>query len=156
TNRLQRMIQDLADYSLLQDRPDSSNTEVVDLTDVVRTDCEEFQMFETSHRLLVQLPVSPVFVTGDRSMVSRILGNLLSNAFKYSPADSTVLVRLKPSRRRASVCIEVEDEGRGIPKANRAVAFDPFVRLANSDETSGQGLGLFVVKKMVEALRGQV
>src|SRR5690242_8873469 len=49
TSRLQRMIQDLADYSV-QAQEDRSNPELVDLQDLVRNECEEFQLFETSHR----------------------------------------------------------------------------------------------------------
>jgi two-component system sensor histidine kinase KdpD len=156
THRLQFMIQDLAEYSNIKSGQVSLHPEVIDLSELVREVCTEFQQFESTHSLSVQLPASPVLVRADENKVRRILENLLSNAFKHTPRGSTVLTRLRTaSGREREAVIEVEDEGPGIPVKERSRVFEPFVRL-ECRNGSGQGLGLHIVKSLIEAHGGRV
>lgn len=76
----------------------------------------------------------------DENLVRRILGNLLSNAVKYSPAGGRV--RLEVSRSEASLRLEVEDEGIGIPAEDLPQLFRTFYRARNMGAVAGTGLGL--------------
>ncbi|HUY61242.1 MAG TPA: HAMP domain-containing sensor histidine kinase [Candidatus Dormibacteraeota bacterium] len=87
----------------------------------------------------------------DEPLISRAIGNLVDNALKYAPPPGPVLVRL---RRAGSLAIvEVADEGPGIPMADQARIFQPFVRLpaARAADGTGSGLGLSLAQRIARA-----
>jgi len=92
----------------------------------------------------------------DRNFFRQSIENLVSNAVKYSPHEKQVVVRLKASAE--AVRVEVQDEGPGISEEDMKKLFGKFVRLS-ARPTGGEhstGLGLSIVKKMVEAMNGRV
>jgi signal transduction histidine kinase len=91
----------------------------------------------------------------DPDALRQILLNLLDNAAKYGPDGQTVVVGT--SRDGAHVRIWVEDEGPGIPEAERARVWEPYIRLERGEEhaTGGSGIGLAVVKELVELHGGR-
>ena len=98
----------------------------------------------------------PVMAWIDPNVMVQVLENLLSNAVKYSPTGKNIHVRLKQSSE--SIRIEVQDEGPGLSSEDRKKLFGKFARLS-AKPTAGEhstGLGLSIVKKMVEAMKGQV
>ncbi len=106
--------------------------------------------------LIFDTEVPHYFVTTDEQAVVQILDNLLSNAIKYSPLGKNVNVRVKPFQK--TVRIEIQDEGEGISEGDKKKLFGKFTRLS-AQPTGGEhstGLGLSIVKKMVEAIDGRV
>ncbi len=96
-------------------------------------------------------------MTGDRSMMQRALGNLVSNAIRHTPTGGTVLVRL--SRRNRSITrIVVENPGPIIPSEHIPRLFERFYRTDESRQKGDQGvgLGLAIVKSIVNAHRGKI
>ena len=93
-------------------------------------------------------------VDADPDALERILANLVSNAVKYSPADSEV--RLCARRAGAMVEIEVLDRGAGIPDEARERIFEPYYRAPDVGTVRGTGLGLAVVKALVDAHGGTI
>jgi signal transduction histidine kinase len=95
-------------------------------------------------------------VSADSAAVRQVLLNLLDNAVKYGPPGQTVTVRA--TRGADEVQISVEDEGLGIPPEERQRVFDPFTRLdpAGAPKVSGSGIGLAVVRDLVQAHGGRV
>jgi signal transduction histidine kinase len=89
--------------------------------------------------------VAPV----DADALRQMLVNLLDNAVKYGPADQLITVRLEAGERKA--CIRVEDQGPGIPAADRERIWDRFWRLERDRGTAvaGTGIGLSVVRELV-------
>ena len=83
-----------------------------------------------------------------------MLLDLIENAEKYSPTDTPIIVRLSTDSSR--VLIEVEDQGIGIPDADLPLIFERFQRGSNTGTRSGSGLGLSVVKLLVEAMQGEI
>lgn len=90
----------------------------------------------------------------DVKLVRMILLNLLSNAFKYSPAGGKVKISVTFSNK--VIKITVSDEGIGIPANDKEHLFSPFFRAGNTVEFEGTGLGLSIVKKAVELHKGIV
>lgn len=94
-------------------------------------------------------------VMADRAQIERALSNLVDNALKYSPANGTVWLRLiNPSA--DVVAVEVLDQGPGIPPEQRNALFRAFTRVHGGPALAGSGLGLFIVRKIVEAHGGTV
>ncbi len=90
----------------------------------------------------------------DQTLVSQILSNLLSNALKYSAADSAIEVYLKTEENQ--ILFRVRDHGIGIPEADQADLFTSFHRAKNAANIQGTGLGLSIVKNAVNLHGGQV
>ncbi|NTW29218.1 MAG: HAMP domain-containing histidine kinase [Coriobacteriia bacterium] len=98
-------------------------------------------------------------VPGDAHALARVFGNLVGNALKYSPADSVVEILVAPgiaSDGTPVAVIEVADRGAGIPADERERIFEPFERLKRDESLPGTGLGLAVVRDVVEAHAGDV
>ena len=117
-----------------------------------------------SHRVHLDISEELVIVANEQYF-RQVLRNLLSNAFKYTPADTDVLVSAGPCDNAAQasdsgsqVCIKVKDAGPGIPPDELSSLFNQFVRLKRdiSGQVRGSGLGLFISKQMVEAMGGRI
>ena len=107
-------------------------------------------------RVLVNITSEPCLVTADRLRFGQVLGNLLSNACKYSPEGSFVTIAALEKAR--SVQIDITDTGLGISKADRARLFSKFFRsdCPATQGVSGTGLGLFITRHLVEAQGGEI
>lgn len=92
----------------------------------------------------------------DKGTIQQVLDNLISNAVKYSPLSKNIYIRL--TRRDNRVRCEIQDEGPGLSQADQQKLFGKFTRLT-ARPTGGEqstGLGLFIVKRLVEAMNGKV
>ena len=104
--------------------------------------------------LKVTLPDAPIVIEADAHRVDQILGNLLNNASKYTPAGGTI--QLSATVEDDVVAIRVEDDGQGIPAELLPKVFELFTRQAGPNAPEGLGVGLSVVKKLVELHGGIV
>ncbi|GEM_PF-2458081 len=95
-----------------------------------------------------------VLFTGDAAMIKIMLRNLLENAFKYSPHNE--VVSLAARQEDEEIILTVEDHGRGIPKQDRQHIFTKFHRAANTTDVPGAGIGLHMVKTIVNQHDGQI
>lgn len=110
-----------------------------------------------SIKLGVSAPSTGKFtVVTDQLIIKEILTNLTTNAIKYTPDKGSVELRLRP--RKNDVLVEVHDSGWGIPKFSQDQIFSKFFRAQNivKRETTGTGLGLYLVKGLVDALGGKI
>src|SRR5262249_24043936 len=98
----------------------------------------------------------PLLIDGDRARLQQVFWNLLSNAVKFTPAGGDVNVSLTGSEKRARVV--VRDSGIGIPPASQRVIFEPFQQVGSKStrESGGLGLGLAIVRQIVEMHGGSV
>ena len=96
----------------------------------------------------------PALVLGDRAALERVLENLASNAVKFSPDGGTVLLTVRTTD--GEVTVSVTDEGPGIALADQEAVFQPFHRVAGSEAVPGIGLGLPIVRQLVERHGGTV
>jgi signal transduction histidine kinase len=97
-----------------------------------------------------QIPVA----CGDEMLIGQVLGNLLSNAAKFGPADGTIEVVIDTAKGHPRV--RVLDEGPGIEAEEADRLFDLFYRSARTSRVSGSGIGLFVARCLVEAMGGAI
>ena len=108
------------------------------------------------HRLTVELPGTPMPLVCDPTRVVQVICNLLSNAVKYTPPGGHITLS---ARRRDDLCeVSVRDTGIGIPSDMLARVFDMFTQIPHAIERSqgGLGIGLTLVKRLVELHGGQV
>jgi signal transduction histidine kinase len=114
-----------------------------------------FRRGRVTHDLVVAVQDSLPAIQADPDALDRILKNLVSNAIKYSPAGSQVTVSARAGV--GEVEITVADEGRGIPTSALPRIFEPYYRAPDAADTArGVGLGLAVVKALVEAQSGAI
>jgi len=90
----------------------------------------------------------------DPALFKHILFNLFSNAIKYSPENTAIHVYTKVGP--SEVLMRVVDQGMGIPKADQKHLFSRFFRATNANNVQGTGLGLYIVKRYVELMNGQI
>lgn len=103
----------------------------------------------------------PYKITGiDEDNMERVLLNLLSNAIKFTPKGKNIWVRVytKIVERKYRVCIDVEDEGMGIPLEKQQMIFERFGQVESNltRQSEGTGIGLSLVKKLVKAMNGTI
>jgi len=156
--RLKALIDDLLEVS----RIESNSLELTLVELDVRREVQHIvssMHTQTSEKdidvVLAILPdISPV--RADRLRFSQVIGNLLSNACKYSPTETTVTISAKEAG--GFVQIDVSDTGMGISKADQSQLFSKFFRSdhARNMEIPGTGLGLFITKHIVEAHQGKI
>jgi signal transduction histidine kinase len=107
-----------------------------------------------NYRFTCLAPDGPVQAWLDEKLIRHLLNNLLSNAIKYSAPGSEV--QIKVFARNDWVCLQVIDQGIGIPPDEQQRLFDPFFRASNVDTQPGTGLGLAIAKLAVDLHGGQI
>jgi signal transduction histidine kinase len=106
--------------------------------------------------LTVSIPKAPVYVFADAGRLQQVLHNLLENAFRYTASGGTVAVRVEAAPGEA--LLSVSDTGVGIPESDQPYVFERFFRSKGSRQANpgGSGLGLSIVRWIVEAHKGRV
>ena len=94
------------------------------------------------------------YVDGNEEMLRQVWINLLDNAIKFSPAGSQIEVRIKEAF--DGISVKITDQGPGISPKAKARIFDKFYQEDTSHSTFGNGLGLTIVKKIVDLHDGQI
>lgn len=122
---------------------------ISELADEVAT---SFGYLQT-HRIRVTAE-GPGVVAGDAARLRQVLTNLVVNAISYSPAGTSVIIAVDSGEN--AVTASVEDEGPGIPESDRERVFGRSVRLYADEERPGAGVGLYIVRTIVEAHGGTV
>jgi Na+/proline symporter/signal transduction histidine kinase len=107
----------------------------------------EFEPMAREKRLDFKIMPCSLPVLSDRRLLRRLLRNLVSNAVKYTPAEGRVVVGAR--RKAGCLCLEVWDNGVGIPKDKQKIVFHEFTRLESAQQTAaGLGLGLSIVERL--------
>ncbi|HYF63579.1 MAG TPA: HAMP domain-containing sensor histidine kinase [Herpetosiphonaceae bacterium] len=152
-NRLSRIIQTLLDSSRMENGRLSIDSQAIDLSPLVRQVVGEFEPTLRLHTIVVEGAGENLPIQGDELRLYQVFSNVIGNAIKYSPQGGTVRVRLE--QRENQACVEVADQGIGIPSAAIPQLFKRFYRGANvvGQNIGGMGIGLSVVNEIV-ALHG--
>jgi K+-sensing histidine kinase KdpD len=155
TERLVRIVDDFLDLSRLERGLEPRLARgPVEVARAVGSAVEVFRRVG-SHHLVVECDEALPVLHADADALDRILKNLVSNAMKYSPAGSTVHIAARAARGDA-VQFSVRDAGRGIPAEALPRVFEPYYRAPGVGTARGAGLGLAVVKSLIEAHGGSI
>jgi two-component system sensor histidine kinase/response regulator len=158
TRRMVEMVQNLLDVNAIERGEMNLNLASCELSGLLDSVVETFRpKAAAKHQALhFENQSAPVMVVADRMLTAQVLENLISNAVKYSPLGKSIHVRLKTSASMARC--EVQDDGPGLNAEDQKKLFGKFARLT-AKPTAGEpsiGLGLSIVKKMVEGMKGRV
>jgi PAS domain S-box-containing protein len=150
-----RLIDDLMDVSRITRGRLELHQERVDLGAVVKIAAETSQpLLDTKHHALRVQATQEVFVQADVTRLAQVFANLLNNSAKYSPPGSEISITVASELPNAVV--RVSDNGAGIPAPMLKRIFDMFVQLEQSGQREGLGIGLTLVKSLVELHGGTV
>lgn len=154
-NRLDELANNILVSSQLDAGRYSSPREELNFSDLVNTALEEFKS-RYPNRQWTGLVEEEADITGDANLLQILVNNLLENAVKYSPRESTIECRL--TRENRTVKLQVIDQGPGIPDSEKKKVFEKFYRIGNESTrtTKGTGLGLYLCKKIVEQHQGSI
>ena len=148
--RLERLLTQLLALARAEEAGASAPLERVDLREVaVRVISRHIgQAIDADVELQLEAEAGPVMVTGHRTLIVEIVGNLVDNGIRYNRRGGMVTVAIAPAGDVPGdeVTLSVRDDGPGIPRADRDRVFDRFIRLEAADGAEGSGLGLAVVR----------
>jgi len=158
SERLSALINNILDFSRIEAGKKEYNFRETDVADLVRSTLDSYRFeieqngFHLEQRIDNNLPPLQV----DREAIARSLLNLVNNAVKYSSTEKYLGVHLY--RRNGSVNLEVVDHGIGIPESEQSKVFEKFYRVGDPlvHNTKGSGLGLSLVRHIVQAHGGEV
>ncbi|MCC9604997.1 PAS domain S-box protein [Blastopirellula sp. JC733] len=156
--QMARLIDDLLDVSRITRGKLELRTREIKLEEAVRSAVEATQPFldEANHTLTVSLPDEPVTLNADLNRLAQIFSNLLNNAAKYTPDGGHIA--LTAQCEDGEVIVSVKDDGVGIPFEQQAQIFEMFAQIDRPLEKgySGLGIGLTLVKQLVELHKGSI
>jgi signal transduction histidine kinase len=152
--RIGRLAADLGDLG--RARLPQPQLSPVDLLALVRETVEGYRLGQPGHTVSLEAPEALPRLLGDRNDIARVLGNLLDNAFRYSRTGTEVTVRV--TDRGDTIRTSVTDQGIGVSAEDIPRLFGRYYRADNAREFTedGTGIGLFSVKRLVEAHGGRV
>ena len=126
----------------------------IDLAALVREACQLQRELTPDARILELVPQQVLTVYGDASLLGQVFGNLLSNAVKYSPAAG--LIQVGAAQFGSQTVVVIEDRGIGIPETDREHVFERYYRGSNTSGIVGSGVGLSLVRTIIELHNGSV
>ncbi len=157
SGRMRDLIANLLDVNAIEEGRFTSNVEPCDLNRLVIQSVENNQLAAVKKAITFRLGTSEgLWARVDPKATSQVLDNLISNALKFSPPNTTIHVHTLPEKNHALVSIR--DEGPGISEEDQKKLFQKYSRLS-ARPTAGEsstGLGLAIVKKLVEAMAGTI
>ena len=154
--QLQKLIEDLLNFSILHARASQLSYGQVDLHTIIENVLADHKVTILSRQLELRTSLQSVSVSGDAEKLRILVDNLISNAIKYSPDGSPLWVLL--SSRGAEAIIEVADNGPGIPPTERERVFEAFFqgKPASKGHVRGTGLGLSIAREYARAHGGNI
>jgi two-component system sensor histidine kinase KdpD len=155
SERLNRFIANLLDMTKLESGAIKPNTARHDIDEIVGSALRRAGKILVHHKVSLELDAELPMLELDAVLFEQALFNLLDNAAKYAPADTTISIR--GWRDNGSVTLQIIDEGAGIPHAELESVFDKFYRAQKGDHVRpGTGLGLAIARGFVEAMHGTI
>jgi len=153
--RLSDLLDDFLDVRRIEEGRFERARELVDVATLLEEEVLLYRQQSPTHEVAVDIDHPPLAVIGNPDRLRQVIGNLISNAIKYSPAGG--VVEVSADRANGSVRVEVRDEGMGIPVNQQSKIFTKFFRGdAAASGITGTGLGLAVSRDIVESHGGRI
>jgi PAS domain S-box-containing protein len=159
SNRMNELISTLLSITRIESGTIAVNLKRIKIDSVIDEIMPELNLMADTKGITLQVKVighAPTQIKTDSLIVKEVVTNLTTNAIKYTPDGGKVDLTIHP--RKADVLIKVTDTGWGIPDTSQDKIFSKFFRGSNiiKRETSGTGLGLYLVKGLLETLGGKI
>lgn len=156
--RLSTLVGNVLDHARIEQGRKVWKMEPCDLSALVSDTVRVMEPIAQEKGITLKQELSSVEATADADAIQQALVNLLDNAIKFSPQGSLIVIALEANEERRSWSLSVRDDGPGIPKEEQSRIFDRFYRPGDElrRETQGTGIGLSLVKSIVDAHRGSV
>lgn len=158
SRRLAKLIDNILDFSKIEAGRKAYNFDYGDIGEVVENVISSYQYQITNSgfelKTNIENNIPPVLI--DRDAIAQAILNLLDNAVKYSAEVKEISIEVKT--RNSYLLIEIADSGFGIPRAEQTKIFEKFYRVSNGlvHDVKGSGLGLSLVKHIIEAHKGKI
>ncbi|MGK6349764.1 sensor histidine kinase [Parapedobacter sp. DT-150] len=154
--RLDDLVGNVLIATKLEDLRYNFPKEDIDLTELVKSVAGRLQIHSCTTQIIKTELQPSIRIEGDRFAITNVVTNLIENAVKYSPPCAHVFVRL--TKADDHVVFSVADHGIGIEDQEKKFIFNKFYRVGNEDtrKTKGTGLGLYIVKTVLEKHRAQI
>jgi len=152
--RLTGLVTNLLDMARLQTGTVQLKRGWQAIEEVVGSALRQMAELLARHRVVTTIPPDTPLCEFDPVLIERVLVNLLDNAAKYTPSDSTIMIKVAHDPQ--SLLVAVEDDGSGLPAGQEEKLFDKFVRGVTESAKPGVGLGLAICRAIVEAHGGDI
>lgn len=154
SHRMNSLLGDMLDYTRMDQKSDRYEMEKLDISRLVTETADQMALLGEKN-IQLSIDVAPwLKVIGNEVLLTRMVQNLISNAYRYGVQDGSILVKL--NRRDEDVELSIIDDGVGISKDDQEKIFDRFYQADTSRNIQGTGLGLSMVKKIVELHHGRI
>jgi len=155
-DRLLELTNDLLDANRMESGEIQLKMQLVDLRGLVKECVQDLQplLNQKGHHLHLEIPSVPLQIRGDPLRLSQVLGNIMSNAIKFTPDGGDITISIEESPTKVSV--RVHDTGIGIDKKDLDRVFEPFATIEKPTYFKGTGLGLSLTKQIIEAHSGTI
>ncbi len=158
TLRIVQLVEDVLQLAKADAAHDNLKLEALDITNIIRDTHHAYRSAfdERSIHVHMDMPPEPVMVSADRNRIARVFRNLADNTARYTPHDGDVMVRVEPGSETIRICYQNPAEG--LTVNDLPYIFERFYRgeKSRSRQHGGAGIGLAIVKELVEAHRGTV
>jgi PAS domain S-box-containing protein len=156
-DRLVRLVNDILDFDSVEKGRLPLDRRPLETADLLRRAAEAAQATASAAQVKIQIDASPVKVLADDARVLQVLNELITNAIKFSPANTAIRLAAQPFD-ESDVCFTVEDQGRGIVPEKLEKIFERFQQGDASDTRArgGTGLGLALCRSMIEQHGGKI
>ncbi len=129
------------------------NLKKIEMKTLIKTIFEIFK-YQTNEKKINVIIESLPNCTSDKLQLNEVFSNLIENAIKYSDENKKSIIKVSGQKQKNEIIYCVEDNGLGISKKDELMIFDMFYR--SNDSTTGDGLGLTIVKRIIEKLKGKI
>jgi two-component system sensor histidine kinase KdpD len=154
SQRINAMVTNLLDMARLQSGAVQLRLEWQPVEEVIGSALQAMQSVLVGHQVTVDMPPALPLIHLDSVLMERVLCNLLENAVKYTPPDSSI--RITAAIHGDELWLRVMDNGPGLPAGREEALFEKFARAKSESTTSGVGLGLAICRAIMNAHQGRI
>jgi len=168
--RLLGLVNNLLDLAQMEARKTKLKMVKVDLKSILQESINEWQIKADKKRIYIDMEDSKIstIINCDIQKIKQAVGHLLSNAIKFTKEDTKINISIKPAelpfnpeteenKKIPAVCVQVGDQGIGIPGEENEIVFDTFIQSSKTKTgAGGTGIGLSICREIIEAHKGQI
>jgi PAS domain S-box-containing protein len=153
-NKLDLLMKDFLDITQMNTGKFAIEKQLFDLNSSMKNVIATFNNSLSSQRIIYKRK-GIVKINADRNRIEQVVTNLISNAIKYSPPDTKIIISTRLGK---NIMVTIFNEGQEIPKENQKNIFELFYRLSThqKEQIEGHGLGLYICKEIIEGHKGSI